>query len=89
MQLLTDSGGWKYGQGVSLAGKLLNDGYHSILEHGGSQTGFKTKFYVDREKQLGIVILVAGDDWTKNGVDRGAKVIKNEIYDSFKRNYLD
>ena len=89
MKHLTDSGGWKYGQGVSLSGKLMNDGYHSILEHGGSQTGYKTKFYVDREKQVGIVILVAGNDWKKSGVQRGANTLKNEIFQSFKRNYLD
>ncbi len=89
VKYLTDSGGWKYGQGVSLSGNIKDDGYHSILEHGGSQTGYKTKFYVDREKQVGIVILVSGDDWKKRGVQRGANTLKAEIFQSFKRNYLD
>ena len=85
----TDSGGWRYGQGVSLGGKLLDDGYHAILEHGGSQHGYKTKFYVDREKRVGIVILVAGDDWKKGDNKRGANKLKNEIFSSFRRNYLE
>ena len=85
----TDEGGWRYGQGVMLGGSLMNDGYHTILTHGGSQEGYKTKFYVDREKKIGVVILVAGDDWKKSGRKRGANVLKNEIFSAFKRNYLE
>ena len=35
-----------------LGGNLMDDGYHTVLTHGGSQEGYKTKFYVDREKKL-------------------------------------
>ena len=85
----SDENGWRYGQGVTLGGRILSDGYHAVLTHGGSQEGYKTKFYVDRDKKVGIVILVAGDDWKKNGVNRGANVIKNEIFNAFERQYLE
>src|SRR5690606_3015697 len=77
-----------YGLGVGLSGEILEDGYHRIVQHGGSQTGFKTQFYMDRKDKVGIVVFVAGnDDWKKDGLTYGATKLKNEIIAAFKRHY--
>ena len=86
---LMDAWGGRYGYGVGLWGTLMDDGHHQIIEHGGSQDGYKTQFYVDRAQKRGIVILTAGAaDWKKDGKTYGANKLKNEILSAFKRNYL-
>ena len=65
----------------------MDDGYHTILTHSGSQEGYKTKFYVDREIRL-VLLSSLLEMIGKNGTKRG-KRFKNEIFSAFKRNYLE
>ncbi|HEX6186231.1 MAG TPA: serine hydrolase domain-containing protein, partial [Pyrinomonadaceae bacterium] len=84
---LPADGDW-YGLGVSLSDSQEFEGYPSDLYHGGAQDNAAAFFFLDRADRNGIVIMVNGEyDWKKNGVEYGANALKNDIYDSFARNY--
>lgn len=79
-------GDW-YGLGVSLSDSDFAS-YPRLLYHGGAQDNAVAHFFLDRGDRNGIVIMVNGESvWKKKNVEYGAEALKNDIKESFFRNF--
>jgi hypothetical protein len=72
--------GW-YGLGVGLSKTVESDGYPRTVDHGGTQTGSRTYFKIDRRTGDGIVIMTNGDEeWVDgDGFTYGAEPLIDAI----------
>lgn len=87
-RVLYDGSDWS-GLGVELSTAIEPDGYPRTVDHGGSQTGSRTYFKIDRRTGDGIVIMINGDEeWVDgDGFTYGAEPLLNEIKAAYAAAY--
>ena len=62
--------------------------FPDTLSHGGSHTGFRTHFEINRRDKTGVVIMVNGDGkWKKGDVEYGGQALVNDILKAFRDAY--
>ncbi len=87
-RVLLDGSDWS-GLGVELSTTVESDGYPRTVDHGGSQTGSRTYFKIDRRTGDGVVIMINGtEEWVDgDGVTYGADVLLGEIQAAYNAAY--
>jgi CubicO group peptidase (beta-lactamase class C family) len=87
-RVLLDGSDWS-GLGVELSTTVESDGYPRTVDHGGSQTGSRTYFKIDRRTGDGIVIMINGtEEWVDgDGFTYGAEVLLEAIKDAYNDAY--
>ena len=84
-QPLVANGAW-YGLGTSLSkGVSTADGLSISFNHGGAQQGSSIEFFADRDRKLGIVVMVNGDrEWSRQKEQYGGGTLSVAIVRAFK-----
>lgn len=79
-RVLFDGSDWS-GLGVELSTTIEPDGYPRTVDHGGTQTGSRAYFKIDRRTGDGIVIMINGDaEWVDgDGFTYGADPLLDAI----------
>jgi hypothetical protein len=87
-RVLLDGSDWS-GLGVELSTTVESDGYPRTVDHGGSQTGSRTYFKIDRRTGDGIVIMINGtEEWVDgDGFTYGADPLLEEIKAAYNAVY--
>ncbi len=86
--LLEGSSTWGDGLGVMVSSNVWHaDGRPAVLYHNGSQDGFRAFFRMDRNRDVGIVVMINGLDWKKRGVSYGASTLLSAIDSAFNEVY--
>jgi CubicO group peptidase (beta-lactamase class C family) len=77
------------GLGVELSTAIEPDGYPRTVDHGGTQTGSRTYFKIDRRTGDGIVIMINGDaEWVDgDGFTYGAEPLLDAIKAAYAAAY--
>ena len=77
------------GLGVELSTTIEPDGYPRTVDHGGTQTGSRTYFKIDRRTGDGIVIMINGDaEWVDgDGFTYGAEPLLDAIKAAYAAAY--
>ena len=79
------SGGGRYGLGTALSKSVSADGLPTTFSHSGAQQGFSSEFFADRNRKVGVVVVVNGDrDWSWQREQYGGATLSVAILKAFK-----